>query len=75
MGHLKQIDASFFIKLYTIVNRSVMIDFEQSVIGASYRVYTVVPQKGCLFHLSNNIYKRVQHEGLSQLYRNDDVPH
>ena len=50
-----------------------MIDFEQSMIGALDRVYPAVPQKGCLFHLSKNIYKRVQQEGLSQLYMNDDV--
>ena len=53
--------------------QSVMIDFEQSMIGALDRVYPAVPQKGCLFHLSKNIYKRVHQEGLSQLYMNDDV--
>ena len=39
------------------------------MIGALDRVYPIVPQKGYLFHLS----KCVQHEGLSQLYMNDDV--
>ena len=44
-----------------------MIDFEQSMVGTLDRVYLAVPQKGCLFPLSKNIYKRVQQEGLSQL--------
>ena len=47
-----------------------MIDFGQSMVGALDRVYPAVPQNGCLFHLSKNIYKRVQQEGLSQLYMN-----
>ena len=50
-----------------------MIDFEQSMMGALDRVYPLVPQKGCLFHLSKNIYKHVQNEGLTQLYLNDAV--
>ena len=53
--------------------QSVMIDFEQSMIGALDRVYPLVPQKGCLFHLSKNIYRRVQELGLSQLYIADDI--
>ena len=48
-----------------------MIDFEQSIMLD--RVYPLVPQKGCLFHLSKNIYKHVQNEGLTQLYLNDAV--
>ena len=49
-----------------------MIDFEQSMKGALDQVYPIVPQKGCLFHLSKNVYKRVQYEGMSQLYMNDE---
>ena len=48
-----------------------MIDFEQSIMLD--RVCPSVPQKGCLFHLSKNIYKHVQNEGLTQLYLNDAV--
>ena len=32
----------------------------------------MVPQKGCLFHLSKNVYKLVQDEGMSQLSMNDE---
>ena len=49
-----------------------MIDFEQSMMGALDQVYLVVPQKGFLIHLSKNIYKRVQDEGMSQLCMNDE---
>ena len=35
------------------------------MMGALDQVYPVVPQKGCLFHLSKNVYKRVQDEGMS----------
>ena len=52
--------------------QSVIIDFEQFMMGALDQVYPVVPQKGCLFYLSKNVYKRVQDEGMSQLYMNDE---
>ena len=38
-------------------------------------VYPVVTQKGCLFHLSKNIYKCVQGKGMPQLYMNDEKFH
>ena len=44
--------------------QSFMIDFEQSMMGASDQVYRVVPQKGYLFHLFENVYKRLQDEGI-----------
>ena len=49
-----------------------MIDVKQSMMSALDQVYPVVPQKSCLFHLSKNVYKRVQDEGMSQLYMNDE---
>ena len=45
-----------------------MIDFEQSMMGALDQVYPVVPQKGCLFHLSKNVYNRVQDEVMTIIY-------
>ena len=50
---------------------SVLIDFEQSVISAMDRIYPIVPQKGWLFYLCQNVYRRVQQEGLSHLYLKD----
>ena len=52
--------------------QSFKIDFEQSMMGASDQVYGVVPQKGYLFHLFENVYKRLQDEGMLQLYMNDE---
>ena len=42
------------------------------MMGALDHVYPVVPQKCCLFHLSKNVLKRVQDEGTSQLYMNNE---
>ena len=36
-------------------------------------IFPIVPQKGFLFHLCQNVYRRVQQEGLSHLYLNDDA--
>ena len=37
-------------------------------------INSIVPQKGLLFHLlCQNVYRRVQQEGLSHLYLNDDA--
>ena len=52
-----------------------MWNFGQSVMDALDQIYPVVPQKGCLFHLSKNVYKRVQDESMSQLYMNDEEFH
>ena len=49
-----------------------MIDFEQSMMGASDQVYRVVLQKGYLFHLFENVYKILQDEDMLQLYMNDE---
>ena len=56
-----------------VVPESIMTDFEQSVIGAIAQVYPLTVQKGCLFHLSRSIYRRVQELGLSHQYLNDAV--
>ena len=40
---------------------SIMIDFENSMISACKRVYPLVPKKDCLFHLTKNIYPKVQY--------------
>ena len=51
---------------------SITVDFEQAMIGALRNVYPLVPQKGCLFHLSKNIYRKVQDLGLLQLNLDDE---
>ena len=48
-----------------VVSESTMTDFEQSIIGAIAQVYSLTLQKGCLFHLSKSIYRRVQEYDIS----------
>ena len=54
-----------------VVPESVMTVFEQFMIGAIAQVYPLTLQKGCLFHLSKNIYRGVQELRLSHQYLND----
>ena len=54
-----------------VVPQSIMIDYEQAMIGALDVIYPIVPQKGCLFHLSQSIYRKIQERGLAQRYAND----
>ena len=42
-----------------------MIDFEQVIIAALNQEYPLVPQKLCLFRLSQKIHRHVQELGLS----------
>ena len=43
------------------------------MISAIQRTYPLSPARGCLFHLSKNVYKKVQESGLQPLYNNDPV--
>ena len=42
-----------------------------SMIGAISNIYPLVPQGGCLFHLSKCVYRHVQQLGLQEMYLND----
>ena len=53
--------------------RSIMIDFEFSMLSALNQIYPGIPQVGCLFHLSKNVFRRVQDIGLQQNYLTDPV--
>ena len=51
---------------------SIMIDFEK---GSMNALSTVVPHAtvlGCLFHLGQSLWRRIQNEGLSNLYHDDE---
>ena len=50
----------------------IMIDFENSMISACEKVYPLVPRRGCLFHLTKNIYRKVQESGLAREYINNE---
>ena len=50
---------------------SIMIDFELAVINSLERVFLDSEIKGCFFHLSQNIYRKIQENGLQQRYQED----
>ena len=54
-----------------------MTDFENGSIAALRATYPNFPLKGCLFHLSKNIYKQIprqiQDAGLATRYLNDNA--
>ena len=47
---------------------SLMIDFESSMLSALNQIYPGITQVGCLFHLTKNVFRRVQDIGLQQNY-------
>lgn len=46
----------------------ILTDFETAAIKAVKTVFPETAQKGCFFHLTQNIWKHVQSAGLSQIY-------
>ena len=48
-----------------VVGHSILINFEHGMISALNQEYPFVPQKICLFHLSERIYQYLQQPGLS----------
>ena len=51
-----------------VVPESFMVDFEQAMINALGQMYPGIPLKGCLFHLSQFIFRKVQELGLLTTY-------
>ena len=45
---------------------SLMTDFESRMLCVLNQIYPGIPQVGCLFHLANNVFRRVQDIGLQQ---------
>ena len=52
---------------------SISVDFEGSAVIACSTVYPFSELSGCFFHLSQNIYKRVQENHVIDLYQNKVV--
>lgn len=49
------------------------MDFEQAAIGAARSTFTGAQIKGCLFHFSQAIWRKVQNIGLAPIYEDGDV--
>ena len=66
---------AFFNQLITLepllAPQTIMSDFELAAMNAAVAVWNRVQLTGCLFHLSQCIYRRIQREGLQDLYASD----
>ena len=51
---------------------SVLMDFEKASLNAFEAVHPDSSLTGCFFHLSKNVWKKVQGAGLQQRYQDDD---
>ena len=60
-----------FILKPTLNPRSVMVDFEICARNVLLRVFPQIEIKGCFFHLSQCVYRKVQEAGLQQRYQAD----
>ena len=56
-----------------VVPNSINVDFEIGAINAMRGEYPNSNVYGCLLHLSKNVYKKVQANGLAALYLNDQA--
>jgi hypothetical protein len=50
----------------------ILTDFEQAAINAARREFQGVQNKGCLFHLAQSVYRKIQASGLSVQYGTDE---
>ena len=52
---------------------AINIDFEIAAINSTRTVFPNTNIYGCLFHLSKNVYRKVQENGLTNDYINNQV--
>ena len=50
----------------------IMVDFEQAVVAEAKNAFPNAQIHGCLFHLGQSLYRRVQAEGLAAQYRDNE---
>ena len=51
--------------------QSVLVDYERAAVNALQNAFPQTNVKGCFFHLSQNIYRKVQSNGLQEQYGSD----
>ena len=54
------------------VPTDILFDFEQAALNGARHVFPGINVKGCFFHLSKNIWNKIQQNGLAVLYETDD---
>ena len=50
---------------------TIMVDFEQAMINSVHQVLPNTQVKGCFYHFSQNVYRKIQEHGLQQRYQED----
>ena len=50
---------------------TIMVDFEQAMINSVHQVLPNTQVKGCFYHLSQNVYRKIQEHGLQQWYQEE----
>lgn len=50
---------------------TIMVDFEKAAINSALEVFPDVTVKGCFYHLTQNVYRKIQQCGLQQQYQSD----
>ena len=50
---------------------NILIDFEMAIQKAMLTVWPEVQLSGCFYHLCQALWRNVQHQGLSDMYKND----
>ena len=55
-----------------LLPESIMSDFEQASLQAVRARFPACVVKGCLFHLGQSIWRKIQAEGMRELYMNDE---
>jgi hypothetical protein len=53
--------------------KTIMMDFEQAARKAAKRTFTTCDIHGCLFHLGQSLFRKIQAEGLATQFSNDET--
>ena len=64
----------FFQEVFNRVDNQpadILVDFERAAINAIQRLNGNIDVKGCFYHLSSNIWKKIQHLGFQERFQNE----
>jgi len=53
---------------FDVSPKCIITDFEKAAINAAFKVFPECQQKGCFFHLGQNIWRKIQSSGLATKY-------
>jgi len=56
----------------TLEPSSILLDFEKATFQAAVNVFPGATLAGCLFHLGQSLWRRIQNEGLANNYRDNE---